>query len=75
MRMRMMNYWAVFQTLLGIWLLISPFAIGFERLTPSALNSMVVGAVVAVTGAGAFLFEYFHREGICKLDEVERRAS
>jgi len=73
--MRIMNYWAVFQALLGIWLFISPFAIGFEELTPTAINSMIVGAVVAVTGLGAFLFEFYHREGICKLEEIEKRAS
>jgi len=73
--MRIMNYWATFQVLLGIWLFVSPFAIGFTELTPVALNSMIVGAVVAVSGLGAFLFEFYHRGTICKLDEMEKRAS
>ena len=73
--MRIMNYWAVFQTILGIWLFISPFAIGFQELTPVALNAMIVGGVIAVTGLGAFLFEVYHRTSICKLDEIEKRAS
>jgi membrane protein YdbS with pleckstrin-like domain len=75
MRMKLMNYWAVFQMLLGIWLLISPFAFGFTELTHAALNSMIVGAVVAVTGLGSFLFEIYHRREICKLEEMEGRAS
>ena len=73
--MRIMNYWGIFQALLGIWLLVSPFAIGFEQLTPLALNSMIIGAVVTVTGLGAFLFEFYHREGICKLEEAAKKAS
>jgi hypothetical protein len=73
--MKIMNYWGILQALLGIWLFISPFAIGFTELTPSALNSMIVGAVVAVTGGGSFLFEVYHRGGICKLDEMEKRNS
>jgi hypothetical protein len=71
--MKIMNYWAVFQMLLGFWLFASPFAFGFTELTHTALNSMIVGAVVAVTGLGAFLFELYHRTGICKLDEMERK--
>ncbi len=73
--MRIMNYWAIFQVILGIWLFISPFVIGFTELTPAALNNMIVGAVVALTGLGAFLFEIYHRWEICKLDEMEKRAS
>ena len=73
--MKIMNYWAIFQMLLGIWLFVSPFAFGFTELTHAALNSMIIGAVVAITGVGAFLFEIIHRQAICKLDEVERKAS
>ncbi len=73
--MKIMNYWGIFTALLGIWLFFSPFAIGFEELTPAALNSMIVGAVVAVTGVGAFLFEAYHRGAICKLEEMEKGAS
>jgi hypothetical protein len=73
--MRIMNYWAVFQTLLGVWLFVSPFVIGFSELTPAALNSMIVGAIIAVTGLGAFLFEIYHREEVCKLNQMEKKAS
>jgi hypothetical protein len=73
--MRIMNYWAVFQTLLGVWLFVSPFVIGFSELTPAALNSMIVGAIIAVTGLGAFLFEIYHREEVCKLNQMEKKTS
>jgi len=73
--MKIMNYWGIFQAILGIWLFISPFAIGFEDLTPIALNNMIVGGVVGLTGIGAFLFEIYHRGEICRLDEMQKRAS
>ena len=73
--MKIMNYWAVFQILLGIWLFISPFAFGFTELTNAALNSMIVGVVVAITGLAAFLFEAFHRQDICRLEQMERKSS
>jgi hypothetical protein len=73
--MKIMNYWAIFQVLLGIWLFVSPFAFGFTELTHAALNSMVVGAIVAVTGLVAFLFEVYHRQDICKLEQMERKSS
>ena len=73
--MKIMNYWAIFQILLGIWLFVSPFALGFTELTPAALNSMVVGAIVTLTGFGAYLFEIYHRTDVCKLDELEKGES
>lgn len=73
--MKIMNYWAIFQVLLGVWLFVSPFAFGFKELTHAALNSMIVGAGVVVTGLGSFLFEIYHREEICKLEQRGRKAS
>lgn len=45
-----MLYWMVFQVLLGIWLIISPFALGFGEMRSMALNSIVVGAIVTILG-------------------------
>jgi hypothetical protein len=73
--MKIMNYWAIFQVLLGVWLFVSPFAFGFTELTHAALNSMIVGAGVVVTGLGSFLFEIYHREEICKLEQMGRKAA
>jgi hypothetical protein len=73
--MKIMNYGSIFQVLLGIWMFASPFVFGFTELTHAALNSMIIGAVVALTGVGAFLFEILHRRDICKLEEVKREAS
>jgi len=61
--------------LLGVWLFVSPFEFGFTELTHAALNSMIVGAGVVVTGLGSFLFEIYHREEICKLEQMGRKAA
>lgn len=73
--MKIMNYWMVFQMLLGVWLFVSPFVFGFTELTPETFNSMIVGSIITISGLGAFLFEHYHREEICKLGQPERRSS
>jgi hypothetical protein len=47
-------YVMVFQVLVGIWLMISPFVMGFKEITNMTVNDLVFGAVVAIIGiAGA----------------------
>jgi len=38
----------IFNIVLGIWLLLSPFALGFEPEREATINAMTVGALVAV---------------------------
>ncbi len=45
-----MRYLMIFQVLVGIWLIISPFALGFKGVTNMALNDIILGAVVAILG-------------------------
>jgi hypothetical protein len=45
-----LGYWMIFQVVLGIWLIISPFALGFREVTGMAINDVIVGAVVAILG-------------------------
>jgi hypothetical protein len=45
-----LRYWMVFQVVLGIWLIVSPFALGFREITSMALNDIVLGAIVAILG-------------------------
>lgn len=45
-----LRYWMVFQILLGIWLIISPFALGFREITSMTVNDVILGAVVAILG-------------------------
>jgi multisubunit Na+/H+ antiporter MnhE subunit len=40
----------VFQVILGIWLIISPFALGFQEITSMALNEIILGAIVGILG-------------------------
>lgn len=51
-----LRYWMIFQTLLGIWLVISPFVMGYREITGMSMNNIVVGAIVAIIGLmGAFI--------------------
>lgn len=54
-------------TLLGIWLIISPFVLAaFDHLGPARVNNVVVGAMVAIVGlVGA---ESFARSGLSWLN-------
>jgi hypothetical protein len=45
-----LGYWMIFQVVLGIWLIISPFALGFREVTGMAINDVIVGAGVAILG-------------------------
>mgnify|MGYP000070728731 CR=1 FL=1 len=63
--MEKIRYWMIFQTLLGIWMIVSPFALGYREVTGLSINNLVVGAVVAIVGLmGAFwdLAGMRHRE-------------
>jgi multisubunit Na+/H+ antiporter MnhE subunit len=52
--MKNLLYVMVFQVLVGIWLMISPFVMGFKEITSMTVNDLVFGAIVAIIGiAGA----------------------
>ncbi len=45
-----LRYWMIFQVVLGIWLIISPFALGFREVTSMTINDVILGAIVAILG-------------------------
>jgi len=50
-------YWMVFQILVGIWLLVSPYVLRYSgEMTTMTTNSMIFGAVVALLGLGIAFF-------------------
>jgi len=52
--MKNLFYVMVFQVLVGIWLMISPFVLGFKEISNMTINDLVFGAVVVIIGiAGA----------------------
>ena len=52
--MKNLFYVMVFQVLVGIWLMISPFVLGFKEISNMTINDLVFGAIVAIIGiAGA----------------------
>ncbi|MFB3885686.1 MAG: SPW repeat protein [Thermodesulfobacteriota bacterium] len=50
--MKNLFYWMVFQVLVGIWLVISPFVLGYRQITNMTINDLVFGAIVAIIGIG-----------------------
>lgn len=41
------------QLILGVWVLISPWVLGFAELTPALWSNVVAGAVVAIVALWA----------------------
>jgi hypothetical protein len=64
----------VFQILVGIWMFISPFVLGYgeETMGQSMMaNNMIFGAVVALLGLGISLFN----EEVCAgVEDAEKRT-
>jgi len=53
--MKNLFYVMLFQVLVGIWLMISPFVLGFKEISNMTINDLVFGAVVVIIGiAGVF---------------------
>jgi hypothetical protein len=53
--MKKLFYVMVFQVLVGIWLIISPFVLKYREITNMTNNDLVFGAVVVILGiVGAF---------------------
>lgn len=54
--MKNLFYVMVFQVLVGIWLIISPFVLGYREITNMTANDLVFGAIVVILGiVGAFV--------------------
>ncbi len=45
-----LRYWMIFQVALGIWLIISPFALGFREISSMTINDVILGVIVAILG-------------------------
>ena len=53
--MKALRYWMFFQVLLGIWLFVSPYALGYREVTGMTVNDMILGVLVVILGlVGAF---------------------
>jgi hypothetical protein len=68
MAMESFGYWMIFQVVLGIWLIVSPFALGFREVTSMAINDVIVGAVVTILGLAVAL------TGLPRLGHFEKGA-
>jgi hypothetical protein len=45
-----MRYWMIFQVVLGIWLVISPFALGYREITSMTINDIILGVMITILG-------------------------
>jgi hypothetical protein len=73
--MRSLIYWMVLQMLIGIWLFISPFVMGFRELTGVAVNNMVFGAIVVILGLGVSLYEFYHAEALGGMEHMQKKGA
>ena len=53
--MESLRYWMIFQVVLGIWLIVSPFALRFREVTSMTINDLVLGAFVVILGLAVAL--------------------
>ncbi len=65
--------WIGLQLLIGVWLFIAPFLLGFED-SHMAVNNMLFGSVVIVLGVGTFFFELYHKEEFETMQHVKERS-
>jgi hypothetical protein len=55
--MRNLVYMMVFQILVGIWLMVSPFVLGDGEITSLTVNNLIFGAIVLVLGIGVAYYQ------------------
>jgi len=54
--MKRLKHWQdVVNALLGVWVVLSPWALGFQGTTAAMANAVVVGAALIAAAAGAML--------------------
>ncbi len=63
--------WMIFQILVGIWLFISPYVLGFRDSARATVDSMVFGAVVILIALEMSLF----RRQVCGAEQAARKTS
>ncbi len=55
--MKNLYYLMGFQILVGLWLMISPFILGFREFTGIVANNLIFGAIVLLLGIGALYYQ------------------
>ena len=66
--MKYIFYLMIFQVLVGIWLIISPYVLGFHWGTGMTIDNLVFGAIVVILGIGAA----FASSPVMRHDEEKR---
>jgi hypothetical protein len=59
----------IFQILVGIWVAVSPLAFGFKENATMTINSLILGAIVAILGLVVAL------TGVPEMRHVDKKAT
>jgi hypothetical protein len=62
-------FWMFIQFLVGLWIFISPFVLGYRGMMKTTANSMIVGAIVALVALGV---AFFHKS-VCGYESIEEK--
>jgi hypothetical protein len=62
--MKTLGYWGACQLIVGIWLLFSPFLLGFTGMKAATFNDMIVGSLVVILGLAVSLLALYDREDL-----------
>ncbi len=65
--MKKLIYWMFLEILFGVWLFFSPWVLGFNGSGAAATNSLVLGALLVLLGAGITIYAVYAG------DQSERR--
>jgi hypothetical protein len=60
--MKSIAYWMFLQMFIGVWLLISPFVIGYEEMRGLVANNMIIGGFLVTLGLSVILYTAFECE-------------
>ncbi len=73
--MKKLMYWMILQMLIGVWMFVSPYALGFKDLTGAAFNNMLFGVIVVLLGLGVFLYETSQSRTFKRMEPLEKKTS
>jgi hypothetical protein len=66
-------YWFAFHLVVGLWLIISPYVLGFTDMFQAYWNAVAAGAVFVLSSAIALYLDREHIAG--ELSHAERKAA
>lgn len=69
--MRNLFYIMIFQILVGLWLMISPFLLGAKEVTSITASNLIFGAIVLILG----IWVAYSQKTLPGIEHAEKRAT